>query len=145
MSGNNGKDVPLLSQQLCFALYATSRAFTKLYAKLLTDLGVTYPQYLVLMVLWEEDGQSIHGIAQKLELEAATVTPLVKRMESLELLLRKRSREDERRIEVRLTPKGSSMREKANDISQAVGCAIGVDSEQVQKLLNKLNALRANL
>lgn len=135
----------LLDRQLCFALYATSRAVTKAYAKLLDELGVTYPQYLVLLLLWEDDGLSIQQIADRLELEGATTTPLVQRMEKLGLLTRKRSSEDERRLEVCLTNAGRAMRDKALSIPPNLACAMDVTEGRASSLIKELRAIRSSI
>jgi DNA-binding MarR family transcriptional regulator len=102
-----------LENQLCFPLYAASRLTTKLYAPLLAELDLTYPQYLVLMVLWEKQEQTVKQICQVLYLETNTVTPLLKRLEQKELLTRKRSKKDERTVHVQLTKKGKLLQKKA--------------------------------
>jgi len=101
-----------LDNQLCFALYSASLALNKLYRQLLAPLGITYPQYLVLMVLWEQDDITVSQIGERLFLDSATLTPLLKRMESAGLLLRQRSREDERQVVVTLTQAGRDFRRK---------------------------------
>ncbi len=132
-----------LEDQLCFALYSTSRAITRQYVSLLEDLGVTYPQYLTLLVLWKQDGLLVQEIAAALELEPATTTPLVQRLEKLGLVSRQRSSEDERRVHVFLTPKGRKLYKKALDIPHGLGCATGVDAKRAQKLLAELNKIKA--
>lgn len=134
-----------LSDQLCFALYSTSRAITKQYASILSDLGVTYPQYLSLLALWEQDGLTIHELGRLLELEGATTTPLVKRMEKLGLVRRERSTEDERRVHIFLTEKGKAARKKALKVPEALGCALGVDNAQAMKLIKQMDKLKAAL
>ena len=103
----------LLKNQLCFRLYTASRLMSQAYAPYLKEMGITYPQYLVLMTLWEEDGMAVNDIAKHLLLETTTVTPLLQRMEQAGLLTRKRDAEDERRRIVTLTPKGRQLEEKA--------------------------------
>jgi MarR family transcriptional regulator, organic hydroperoxide resistance regulator len=138
-------DTPRLHEQLCFALYATSRAFTKLYGGLLAEMGITYPQYLVLLVLWEEDGLTVNHIADRLEIEGATATPLIQRMEKLGLVTRHRSSEDERCVLVSLTKTANSYRERARQIPQALGCAAGVSPLEAKRILDDLNRIRANI
>lgn len=145
MPTDNSNETPLLRDQLCFALYATSRAFTKLYASLLEELGVTYPQYLVLLVLWEKGPLPILQIAGELEIEGATATPLIKRMESLGLVSRDRSAKDERRVVVSLTENGENLRKKSCVIPEQLGCAAGIDEKQAQKLLHEINAIRGSV
>ncbi|NLY24234.1 MAG: MarR family transcriptional regulator [Bacteroidales bacterium] len=105
-----------LSNQICFPIYAASRLITRGYQPHLEKLGITYPQYLVLMVLWEEDGITVNDIAGKLILNTNTVTPLLKRMELMGVITRKRSGSDERKVLINLTEKGKAMREQAADI-----------------------------
>ncbi len=105
-----------LSNQVCFPIYAASRLITREYQPHLEKLGITYPQYLVLMVLWEKDGITVNDIAGKLILNTNTVTPLLKRMEVMGLITRQRSGEDERKVLISLTDKGMEMKEQAADI-----------------------------
>lgn len=107
-----------LDNQVCFPLYSVSRLITKAYKPFLEKMGITYPQYLVLMVLWEEDTLSVNQITEKLLLNTNTLSPLLKRMEKLELLQRQRSREDERSVIVQLTEKGKLLKEKAEPIPE---------------------------
>lgn len=102
-----------LANQLCFALYSTSLAMTKLYKPMLDVIGLTYPQYLVMLVLWKEDGLMVSEIGERLLLDSGTLTPLLKRMEATGLLARLRDTEDERRVRVKLTAAGNRLRVKA--------------------------------
>ena len=136
------KNPLILNDQMCFALYATSRAITKKYSDLLADLNVTYPQYLTLLVLWENDGLGVHELARALEMEGATMTPLVQRMEKLGLVTRIRSSEDERRVNVSLTPKGKELRSAALKVPEALGCAIGVNEDQAKAMISELQKIR---
>lgn len=108
-----------LDKQICFRLYTASRLITQAYTPLLTKLGLTYPQYLVLMVLWEKDCQPVNDIAHRLVLETNTVTPLLQRMEKLGLVVRERGKEDKRQQIVSLTDKGRAMEERAFEIIPA--------------------------
>jgi DNA-binding MarR family transcriptional regulator len=107
-----------LGNQLCFPVYAASRLITREYQPFLDKLGITYPQYLVLMILWEEDGMPVNDIAKKLILNTNTITPLLKRMEQQGIIKRKRSREDERKVIVQLTAKGKELQEEASLIPE---------------------------
>lgn len=107
-----------LSSQICFPLYTASRLITKAYKPYLDALGVTYPQYLVLMVLWENDGLSVNQITEKLLLNTNTISPLLKRMEKMELLKRNRSSEDERSVIVELTESGKKLKTEALPIPE---------------------------
>ena len=133
---------PLLDQQLCFALYSTSRAITKTYAGILESLGLTYPQYLTMLVLWEKDGLSVQQIADRLQLEGATVTPLVQRMERMGLVYKKRSECDERRQDVFLTEKGHAIRSRAHEVPEQLGCALNISDAKAHKLLREITKLR---
>ena len=99
-----------LEDQLCFSLYATSMAINRIYKPLLDELGITYPQYLVLSTLWEEDGRTVGAIAERLSLESSTITPLVKRLEAASLVTRARQADDERRVLVSLTDRGRALK-----------------------------------
>jgi DNA-binding MarR family transcriptional regulator len=105
-----------LENQLCFPLYAASRLTTKVYSHYLNELNITYPQYLVMLVLWQHQEQSVNEIGERLMLESNTLTPLLKRLESKELLTRKRSRSDERSVIVSLTEKGDKLKKQASSI-----------------------------
>lgn len=131
-----------IEDQLCFALYSTSRALTKQYAILLDKMGITYPQYLALMVLWERDGLLVQEIAANLELEAATTTPLIQRLEKLGFVSRQRSAEDERRVHVFLTDKGRKLYKQALKIPHGLGCAIGVTPETAKKLIAEIRVIK---
>lgn len=137
------KPAPLLNQQLCFALYSTSRAITKVYAGLLADLGLTYPQYLTMLVLWEKDGLSVQEIADRLYMEGATATPLIQRIERLGLVHKKRSATDERRQDVFLTDKGRALRARAADVPSQLGCALNITDEKAHALLDEIAQIRA--
>ena len=136
---------PLIDQQLCFALYSTSRAITKVYAGLLEELNLTYPQYLTMLVLWESDGLSVQEIADRLHLEGATVTPLVKRIENMGLIHKKRSTSDERRLEVHLTEKGAALQSVASKVPERLGCALNLSNEKAHRLLIEITALRESI
>ena len=131
-----------LEDQLCFALYSTSRAITKQYAVILDEMEITYPQYLTLMVLWRRDGLLVQEIAASLEVDQATATPLVQRLEKLGLVDRRRSTEDERKVHVFLTKKGKDLYNDARSVPHALGCAIGVDDEKARKLIAESNAIK---
>ncbi len=105
-----------LDNQICFRLYTASRLITQAYTPMLTELGITYPQYLVLMVLWEKDGQPVNDIAHRLLLETNTVTPLLQRMEKLGIVCRRKGEEDRRRQIVSLTEKGAAMEQQALEL-----------------------------
>ena len=137
--------VPRLDDQLCFALYSTSLAMGKLYRKVLKPLGLTYPQYLVMMVLWEKDEQIVSDIGARLFLDSATLTPLLKRMEESELVTRVRAASDERQVIISLTPAGSALRDKARQLGEQVICAAVCKVDEVALMKDMVTGLRRNL
>ncbi|MGE1154252.1 MarR family winged helix-turn-helix transcriptional regulator [Pseudomonas kitaguniensis] len=146
MSKNpNACESLMLDNQLCFALHSTSLLMTKVYKPLLQALGLTYPQYLAMMVLWEEDGLTVGEISSRLLTDPGSLTPLLKRLEAEGLLSRTRSREDERVVVVELTKTGRALQEKAMGVPQCILGASGMALEQLRKLQADLIALRANL
>lgn len=138
-------DLLTLDRQMCFALYSASLAMTKLYKPLLATLGLTYPQYLVMLVLWEQDGITVSGLKERLHLDYGTLTPLVKRLEKRELLSRKRLPEDERQVLIHLTDKGRRLREPARSVPQQVASASGCSLAELEGLKEELCALRNRL
>ncbi|WP_077044683.1 MarR family winged helix-turn-helix transcriptional regulator [Pseudomonas sp. KK4] len=135
----------LLDNQACFALHSTSLMMTKVYKPLLQELGLTYPQYLAMMVLWEQDGLTVGEISARLLTDPGSLTPLLKRLEAEGLLSRTRSREDERVVIVELTEQGRSLRDKARTIPQCILGASGMTLERLNKLQAELQALRRHL
>jgi len=131
-----------LDQQLCFALYSASMAIGRAYKPMLDALGLTYPQYLVLHALWEQDGRTIGEIADRLGLESSTITPLVKRLESAGLLARARNPDDERQVLVSLTPRGHDIRDRCGCLGEELLARSGMTVEQLGKLNRKVQALR---
>lgn len=121
-----------LDNQLCFRLYSASRLITQAYHPLLSDIGLTYPQYLVMMVLWEKDGQPVNDIAKRLYLETNTVTPLLKRMEQEGLVSRRRSEGDGRQVLVHLTHAGRDLEHQAADIPFRIGGAVTCETVNPQ-------------
>jgi DNA-binding MarR family transcriptional regulator len=134
-----------LDQQFCFALYSANLALNKVYRKLLAKLNLTYPQYLVMLVLWEHDEVMVSEIGDHLFLDSATLTPLLKRLEAAGLLLRSRSAEDERQVIIRLTDQGRSLRETAKSVPDEVLCATACSEETLTDLKRQLETLRAQL
>lgn len=135
----------LLDQQLCFALYSANLAMHKVYRPLLRKLGLTYPQYLVMLVLWEQDAQTVSSIGERLFLDSATLTPLLKRLESAGLLTRTRAVEDERQVVIELTGEGRKLKQQANAIPPAVFCAADCTSNELRSIKIELERLRENL
>ncbi|KJF21075.1 Organic hydroperoxide resistance transcriptional regulator [Rhodococcus sp. AD45] len=134
-----------LEHQLCFALYSASRATTAAYRTMLEDLGITYPQYLVLLTLWERDGRGVRDICDALDLDTGTLSPLLKRLESQELIERRRLTSDERRVEIHLTESGLALRSKAEDIPRTLAEATGLDLDELVKLREVLVRLGKHL
>jgi len=132
-----------LDRQLCFALYSSSLAMTKLYKPLLAPLGLTYPQYLVMLVLWEADGVSVSQLGQRLSLDSGTLTPLLKRLEALGHVERRRASDDERRVDLFLTPAGRKLRAQALDIPEQLACASACELDELVTLTQRLHELRA--
>lgn len=131
-----------LDQQLCFSLYATSMAVGRTYKPMLDALGITYPQYLVLHALWEEDARTVGAIAERLALESSTVTPLVKRMEAAGLLTRHRNPRDERQVQVMLTDAGRAMRDRCGCLGEALVARAGITLEEIATLNAQVQRLR---
>lgn len=134
-----------LDNQLCFALYSASHAFTRVYKPLLDALGLTYPQYLAMMLLWEQDGQTVGALGERLYLESSTLTPLLKRMEAAGYIERRRSAEDQRQVHVYLTEAGRALREKALSIPPCLMPAIGLSVPEIVALKQQVAQLRASL
>ncbi len=135
----------LLREQLCFALYSTMLGLNKVYRKLLRALGLTYPQYLVMLVLWEQDRQIVSQIGDRLYLDSATLTPLLKRMEALDLVARTRAETDERQVIVSLTCKGRELQQRARQVPEGVFCATECTPEELGALRERLLQLRSRL
>jgi DNA-binding MarR family transcriptional regulator len=135
----------LLDDQMCFALYAASRAVTGLYRPILEKLGLTYPQYLVLLVLWERDEVSVKELGTALQLDYGTLTPLLKRLEANGLLRRERRRDDERAVRISLTDEGAALRERAHAIPDLIGDAMGLEPQQIDHPRAALRRLTTNV
>lgn len=134
-----------LDHQLCFLVYSTNLALNQLYRKLLTPLGLTYPQYLVMLVLWEKDGLTVSEIGEKLFLESSTLTPLLKKLQSNGIVNRKRSTKDERQVIISLTAQGHALKLKAVDIPLQVAQASACDLDSITQLKDLLSNLRENI
>jgi len=135
----------LLDNQLCFALYSTSLAMTKLYKPLLDELGLTYPQYLVMLVLWERDGLMVSELGERLFLDSGTLTPLLKRLESAGLIARIRAVEDERRVHITLTAAGRKLRAKAQKVPGCILSASQCSIPELVQLTTQIRSLRERL
>ncbi|MCL6688166.1 MarR family transcriptional regulator [Pseudomonas sp. R3.Fl] len=134
-----------LDNQLCFALYSTSLQMTKVYKPLLQQLGLTYPQYIAMLVLWEQDGITVGEISARMLTDPGSLTPLLKRLEGEGLITRKRSASDERVVELRLTDKGRELRQQAESIPACILTASGLSLEELGRLKNELVDLRGSL
>ncbi len=144
-SATRQDDWLLLDQQLCFALYAASLAMTKLYKPLLDPLGLTYPQYLVMLVLWQDDGLTVSQIGERLALDSGTLTPLLKRLASAGLVQRLRDTADERRVLLQLTAAGRALKARAVRVPQTIAAASGCELNELSSLTARLQALRQQL
>jgi DNA-binding MarR family transcriptional regulator len=130
-----------LDDQLCFALYSASRAVTARYRPLLDELGLTYPQYLVMLALWESGPATVGELGRRLHLDSGTLSPLLKRLEASELISRRRRSQDERSVEVVLTGSGHRLRERATCLPAAIGTATGLDAAGAARMVGELRAL----
>ncbi|MFA7146133.1 MAG: MarR family winged helix-turn-helix transcriptional regulator [Candidatus Ozemobacteraceae bacterium] len=139
------EDLQKLENQICFPLYAASRLIIKKYNPLLESFNITYTQYLVLMVLWENNGISVSELGEKLYLDSGTLTPVLKKMESSELLKRERSNKDERSVIVTLTPQGKSLKKRLKDIPNKMGVCINAPNEDIIKLRTMLQNFIKNM
>ncbi|MFJ8794845.1 MarR family winged helix-turn-helix transcriptional regulator [Streptomyces sp. NPDC102462] len=134
-----------LDQQICFSLHAASRAFNGLYRVLLKDLGLTYPQYLVMLVLWERGDVPVKKLGELLRLDSGTLSPLVKRLEAAGLVRRERSTRDERSVDVRLTEQGAALREQALRVPRSIAAATGFEPAEISELRERLDRLTSAL
>ncbi|KUO18462.1 MarR family winged helix-turn-helix transcriptional regulator [Streptomyces dysideae] len=130
-----------LDQQICFSLNAASRAFGGVYRIVLKDLGITYPQYLVMLVLWEHGDLPVKKLGEHLRLDSGTLSPLLKRLEAAGLVRRERSTHDERSVEVRLTDAGAALRERALQVPRRIARSTGIDLDEIRDLRTRLDAL----
>ncbi|MBX3506769.1 MAG: MarR family transcriptional regulator [Parvibaculum sp.] len=139
-------DDPLsLDNQLCFALYSSSLLMTKLYKPMLDEIGLTYPQYLAMLALWEEDGVTVSALGGRLYLDSGTLTPLLKRLEKAGLIQRERNAADERQVLVRLTQAGRALKRQAAAIPRKVAASAGVPVAELIALKKKLQKLRSGM
>lgn len=134
-----------LDQQVCFAVYSTAHAFNRTYKPLLEPLGLTYPQYLVMLALWEEDGLTVKALGEKLGLDSGTLSPLLKRLEQAGRIAKHRDREDERQVLISLTAEGSALQSETGRIMSAIGNAAGCPVSELAELRDRLKALRVSL
>jgi len=138
--------VPLdLGEFLCFAIYSASHAFNRVYQPMLERIGLTYPQFIAMILLWERDGQTVGELGQRLFLQSNTLTPLLKRLETLGYIKRNRDPADERQVRINLTDAGRKLRPRALHIPQCVRAATGLEGEQVRQLTREITTLRKAL
>src|SRR3954465_4862382 len=135
----------MLDNQICFAVYSAAHAFNRVYKPLLDRLGLTYPQYLVMLVLWERDDVPVKDIGERLFLDSGTLTPLLKRLEAAHLVKRTRSSEDERQVLIALTPQGHALKEKARSVPQSILAASDCSVSAVVTMKDEIVALRDRL
>ncbi|MHA7970168.1 MarR family winged helix-turn-helix transcriptional regulator [Rhizobium sp. CAU 1783] len=145
MSDTTKQKEPTLDRLLCFALYGAAHAFNRAYKPLLEPLGLTYPQFLVMMALWEEDGLQVKTLGEKLGLDSGTLSPLLKRLEQSGYVERRRDTADERQVFIRLTEAGLAMKCHAMGIMQAIGEQTGCTMSELENLRDSLNRLKLNL
>ncbi|WP_047308289.1 MarR family winged helix-turn-helix transcriptional regulator [Rhodopseudomonas palustris] len=138
-------DKQKLENQLCFALYSTLLGVNKVYRSLLREFDLTYPQYLVMLVLWEKDRVNVSEICEQLYLETTTLTPLLKRLEARGLISRRRSAEDERQVIVSLTDEGRALRQQLKHVPDCLGAAMGGSLDDIVELRDKLTKVRSKL
>ncbi|TNC15299.1 MarR family transcriptional regulator [Methylobacterium terricola] len=134
-----------LSSQICFAVYSAAHAFNRIYKPLLDRIGLTYPQYLVLLLLWEQDGQTMKSLGQRLYLDSGTLTPLLKRLEAAGFVRRTRDVHDERLMRINLTEGGAALRDRAMPFPNEIVCASGQPAERLMTLRDEILALRDSL
>ena len=139
------EQAPRLSDQVCFALYTASRAVINRYRPRLDELGVTYPQYLALLVLWERGDTTVKELGGALQLDSSTLSPLLKRLEAAGLVRRERRADDERSVLVRLTERGSQLRDRTHDIPAEIGCASGLTGQELADLRATLQRVTASM
>ncbi len=145
MAARSGTASPDLDDLLCFAIHSAGFAFSRIYRGPLQSLGLTYPQYLVMVALWNEDGVTVGHLGERLALETGTLTPLLKRLEAAGLLTRRRLKIDERRVMVTLTEKGRRLKQQAADITRCISESAGLPLAQLARLTKEIRALRTNL
>ena len=134
-----------LDQQLCFALYAASNAMTRLYRDHLEPLGLTYPQYLVMLVLWEQDGLAVRQLGERLHLDSGTLTPMLKRMEQAGLLTRSRAADDERQVVIGLTARGRALKAEVAKMHAGLACLLPLPLQDIARLRVELRGLADGL
>lgn len=138
-------DAAGIDEFLCFAVYSANHAFNRVYKPLLDDIGLTYPQYLVMVSLWQQDDQTVGELGEKVFLESSTLTPMLKRLEGMGYIARARDKQDERQVRVSLTSEGKALRQKAHCVPQNILAATGLTEGDLKKLKNEIAHLRNTL
>lgn len=138
-------DLLKLENFLCFSIYSAGHAFNQFYRPLLDEIGLTYPQYLVMVSLWSQDDQTVKEIGQALSLESNTLTPLLKRLEALQLISRTRDPKDERQVRIRLTQQGKSLKQQAERVPACVAGALGFSADELKELQDKMLLVQQRL
>ncbi|WP_292357247.1 MarR family winged helix-turn-helix transcriptional regulator [Mesorhizobium sp.] len=138
-------DLLKLENFLCFSIYSAGHAFNQFYRPLLDEIGLTYPQYLVMVSLWGQDDQTVKEIGQALSLESNTLTPLLKRLEALQLISRTRDPKDERQVRIRLTQQGKSLKQQAERVPACVAGALGFSADELKELQDKMLLVQQRL
>lgn len=134
-----------LSDMVCFAIYSTANALMRAYQPILSELDLTYPQFLVMLVLWEKDDQTVSEIGAKLNLDSGTLTPLLKRLETAGRILRRRDPQDERQVRITLTQAGLALSRQAENVPEAIICALGQPLDELIDIRERLSGIRNNL
>ncbi|PKR87429.1 MarR family transcriptional regulator [Pleomorphomonas diazotrophica] len=135
-------EVPRIDDLLCFSIYSAGLAFNQLYRPLLEEIGLTYPQFLVMVALWDRDGRTVKELGEALYLDSSTLTPLLKRLEAVGLLSRSRNPKDERQVLLRVTDKGNALRPKAAAVACAIVDTVGISAEAAKTLRSGLDGIR---
>lgn len=142
---NDDDDLLKLDSFLCFAVYSANHAFTRVYKPLLEELDLTYPQYLVMVLLWEKDDQTVGSLGERLFLESSTLTPMLKRLEAAGYIARVRDKADERQVRVQLTDTGKALRQRAADVPRGLAAATHLGADDLEQLRSEVSALRDTL
>ena len=139
------RDIPRLDQQLCFALYSAVNRVTRLYRPVLAALGLTYPQYLTMLALWERSPRTVGALGEALDLDSGTLTPLLKRLEKQDMIVRRRDPADERRVMVELTAAGHALRERAAEVPASLACRIAMPPSDLVELRDRVIRFKDHL
>ena len=141
----NPPPLPRVSEMLCFSIYSAGHTFTQLYRPMLDAIGLTYPQFLVMIELWSRDGRTVKELGEALFLDSSTLTPLLKRLETAGLVTRTRNPEDERQVLLNLTAKGAALQEQAGGVFDCVREAVGLDAKALEKIQAALDTVRDSI